>query len=35
MSARDVMVQVAIWAPVSLVVFLFLISLPNFFKRGD
>lgn len=34
MSAREILVQVAIWAPVALVVFLVLISLPNFFKRG-
>lgn len=33
MSAREIIVQVAIWAPVSLVVFLALISLPNFFTR--
>lgn len=33
MSAREIIVQVAIWAPVSLVVFLVFISLPNFFTR--
>lgn len=33
MSAREILVQVAIWAPVTLVVFLALISLPNIFTR--
>lgn len=33
MSAREILVQVAIWAPVSLVVFVVLISLPNIFTR--
>lgn len=33
MSAREIVVQVAIWAPVSLAAFLALISLPNFFTR--
>lgn len=35
MTAREIMVQVALWAPVALVVVLVLMSLPNFFKRGD